>query len=390
MDKPQLPNRYTYLASKWKNRSITPEEAKEFAEWYNEGQEKEVFIPKNFAEDLNDLENSIYQDIKHKIYPVKQVSLWSNNIFLTRIGIVAAAAIVIMVMGISYFYYGNQIVDSKPQIAKQNDIAPGKDGATLTLSNGNKILISDALSGDIANEAGVQISKTADGQIMYTISSSGEDAEGRGGINTLSTTRGEQVQVRLPDGTLVFLNAESSLKYPTTFENTPQRQVFLTGEAYFEVAKDKLHPFIVRSAKQSIEVLGTHFNVNTYDNERSNTTTLIEGAVKISVNDQNKVLKPGQQATNNGADIAIQNVDVSEAVSWKDGYFDFTDADIQTVMRQFARWYNVEVVFDGPITKETFTGRVPRKWNLSQVLKIVKSSNSVKITVEGRRIMVRE
>lgn len=162
------------------------------------------------------------------------------------------------------------------------------------------------------------------------------------------------------------------------------------GEAYFEVKKDKMHPFMVRSAKQQIEVLGTHFNVNTYEDEGNNKTTLLEGAVKIMVNGQSRVLKPGQQAVNNGVDLTISNVDINEALSWKDGYFDFTDADIHTVMRQFARWYDVEVEFVGAITKETFTGRVPRKWNLNQVLKIVRSSNSLNITVEGRRVMVRE
>lgn len=301
-----------------------------------------------------------------------------------RLAIAVTLAGIVFGAGLFFFKYKSNTGNIDKYV---NGVSSGKKGATLTLANGQKILINDVLTGNIASQSGVKISKEANGQILYEITN---DKSGILEYNTLSTTRGEQAQVRLPDGTVAFLNAESSIKYPTSFSRLHKREVFLIGEAYFEVKKDKIHPFMVRSAKQQIEVLGTHFNVNTYEDEGNNKTTLLEGAVKIMANGQSRVLKPGQQAVNNGVDLTINNVDVNEALSWKDGYFDFTDADIHTVMRQFARWYDVEVEFVGVTTKETFTGRVPRKWNLNQVLKIVRSSNSLNITVEGRRIMVRE
>jgi ferric-dicitrate binding protein FerR (iron transport regulator) len=164
--------------------------------------------------------------------------------------------------------------------------------------------------------------------------------------------------------------------------------VELSGEAYFEVAHDPSHPFRVVTKKQTIEVLGTHFNINAYENELSTKTTLLQGAVRISANGRFKILKPGQQAAVNANEIELTDADPQEAIAWKDGFFEFTDADIETIMRQISRWYDVDVTYEGKITKETFTGRVSKFLSIKQVLALVQSPE-VHITYEGRRVMVK-
>ncbi len=310
----------------------------------------------------------------------KKAKLWPR--------IAVAASIVFAVLIGGYFYSKKQGLRSKDQgaLSIANDIAPGKNGATLTLANGQKILINDALAGDIANESGVRISKLANGQISYTVIAS--DSEGTQ-YNTLSTSRGEQVQIRLPDGTSVWLNAESSLTYPTSFAKLDKRLVTLTGEGYFEVAKDKAHPFRVDAAGQQVEVLGTHFNINSYADESAIRTTLLEGSVKVGQNGTGKVLKPGEQAVLKGAELTVLPVDVENAVAWKNGMFVFEDEPLYSVMRRVARWYDVEVVYDADVDQnKLYWGGVSRFDNVSQVLRKLELTEGIHFKIEGRRILV--
>ena len=297
----------------------------------------------------------------------------------------AAASIAIIIFTGGYLYFYTSSKNFRPNEIV-NDIAPGKNGATLTLANGQKIFINDALAGNIATQSGVSISKNASGQIIYEITDNGSN---NSEYNTLSTTRGEQTQVRLPDGTLVFLNAESSLKYPTSFKILNKRQVSLTGEGYFEVAKDKAHPFIVKTSKQEVEVLGTHFNINTYSSESNVRTTLLEGSVKISSSNNSKILKPNEQAVLTGdGNIKISEADAAVAVAWKNNQFMFDSENIQTVMRMVERWYDVDVEYVGDITDEKFWGGVSRFDNVSKVLKSLESTGKVHFKIEGRKIYV--
>jgi hypothetical protein len=302
----------------------------------------------------------------------KKIKLWA--------GVAVAAAIAIIIFGTGLFYNASQVPKDENFVV--NDVGPGRNGATLTLANGQKILINDALVGNIVIQSGVKISKSANGQIIYEITNSNSNEIA---YNTLSTTRGEQTQVRLPDGTLVYLNAESSLKYPTSFARLDERKVSLAGEGYFEVAKDKAHPFIVESNDQNVEVLGTHFNVNTYANEASVKTTLLEGSVKIN----NRILKPNQQAVLTNGQIKIQQVDVEHVVSWKNGNFLFEDEPLSSIMRKIERWYDVDVIYDKGInTEELYWGGVSRYDNVSKVLRKLALTGNIHFKIEGRRVTV--
>ncbi|ACU03171.1 FecR family protein [Pedobacter heparinus] len=300
---------------------------------------------------------------------------------------IAAAASIVLVLGSAVYFYNGRNEKAGSAEVLANDVAPGKNGATLTLANGQKILINDALAGNIATQSGVKISKTADGQIVYEITDNGAN---NSEYNLLSTTRGQQTQVRLPDGTLVFLNAESSLKYPTSFTGSGKRQVSLTGEGYFEVAKDKKHPFIVESSNQKVEVLGTHFNINSYADEPEVKTTLLEGSVNVFnlKGKYSKVLSPGQQAIVKGEDIKVGDADIDQAMSWKNGDFVFVGEDLKAVMRQVARWYDVEIGYQGNINSSGVVSTISRDKKLSQVLKALQINQGIHFKIEGRRVLV--
>lgn len=300
-----------------------------------------------------------------------------------------AAAVAVVVLGAGLFFY-QQVQRDKNEPAQnkfKNDVEPGGNKALLTLSDGKTIILEDAVNGRIGTEGGSVISKTADGQAVYK---SGVNAANNASpvMNTMSTPLGGTFHLVLVDGTGVWLNAGSSITFPAAFSGSA-REVKIQGEVYFEVAHNAAKPFRVLSNGQSVEVLGTHFNVSAYSNETVSKTTLLEGAVKITAAGLQSVLKPGQQSVLTAGKLKVTSVDTSEIIAWKDGYFDFTDADIHTVMREFSRWYNVDIAFAGPATKDTFTGRLPRSWSLAKVMKMMRSSGSIQLTVEGRRVMVR-
>ncbi len=317
-----------------------------------------------------------------------------------RIGVAAAIATIIFSTGI-WFYKANQ-TDNYNQAAMEQ-IAPGKQGATLTLANGKKIRLTDAKDGDLAKEAGVTITKSSDGQLLYNISDT-ESTSSNSKLpqyNTLSTGNGETYQVKLPDGSLVFLNAASSLTYQSSLANNPERRVELQGEAYFEIAKvyrpltngnteSKLVPFIVATARQEVKVLGTKFNINSYVDEKEVKTTLLEGSVQVSVNDDlaGTLLKPNQAsslAENNK--LTVQNVNATDAIAWKNGFFKFEDASVEAVLRQLARWYDVEIVYTGKMPYRLFTGEIYRNLSFGEALKIIGFAK-VKFKIQGKTIIV--
>lgn len=233
----------------------------------------------------------------------------------------------------------------------------------------------------------MSITKTANGQVVYTIADNNEAEANQ--FNTLSTAKGETYKVNLPDGTQVWLNAASSLTYPARFTST-NRKVTLTGEGYFEVAKDKAHPFIVGTDKQDVTVLGTHFNINAYTNESATKTTLLEGSVKVTADNQQQIIKPGQQAALRNGGIKVLEIDTELATAWKNNKFIFDGDDIQYIMRMVERWYNVEIVYDTYTANEKFYGGVSRYENVSEVLKSLESTGKIHFKVEGRKIFVRK
>jgi transmembrane sensor len=301
------------------------------------------------------------------------------------------AAAVILLFGVgTYMYISNQ--KEKPSVTQnnpiqvQNDVAPGGNKAILTLADGSKIVLDSAHQGTIAKESNATIIKTAEGKIEYQ---KGVDKVAVLAYNTMATPRGGQYQLTLPDGSQVWLNAESSITYPTAFTGK-ERKVSITGEAYFEVVHNAKQPFRVETGSQIVEVLGTHFNINAYNEEPTINTTLLEGAVRIESKavHTSLILKPGQQGqlAPNKLTIASEP-DVEQVMAWKNGLFNFNNADLPTVMRQLERWYDIQVTYQGYIPQFEFKGKLPMNLQLSQVLTILRKVE-VKYRIEGRKLIV--
>lgn len=311
---------------------------------------------------------------------------------------ITMAAVILVMISFSLFLY----LDRNQQVAEaliplKKDLEPGKDKATLTLANGTTISLDDAAYGDVAYEGNTTITKTADGQIKYVANNKARRPENTqtAAINTIYTPRGGKYRVVLPDGSRVWLNSESSLRYPTLFERS-ERKVTLTGEAYFEIATNKKVPFRVESNGQVVEVLGTHFNISSYENDAFVKTTLLEGSVRVIRNASGgkktvRLLKPGQQSLVDPAHsgITVENANMERAMAWKNGYFQFQNTSIEEVMREVSRWYDVEVVFPEKVPHEEFTGFISRKVKLSVVLKILEQGGGVSFSVQGRKVKVK-
>ena len=303
---------------------------------------------------------------------------------------VAATILLAAAMGI-YFYRLSQprLKASIHQTKMLADISPGGNKAILTLSNGRKISLTDLKLGNVGNEKGVVIKKTKDGQLVYQ----GTNSNGEIAYNSVETPKGGQYQLSLPDGTQVWLNAASTLKYPIIFSEK-ERVVQLTGEAYFEVAKNKGKRFVVSTVNQSIEVLGTHFNVNSYSDEVYTRTTLMEGSVQVrnSESGQTAVIRPGQQAlvSTDRSVVGIKDVDTDEAMAWKNGYFMFDEEPLESILRKVSRWYDVDIQYQNSDLKKRllFSGTLSRYNNVSKVLKKLELTDAVSFKIAGRIIIV--
>lgn len=297
-----------------------------------------------------------------------------------------AAVLTIVCTGVYFNYRSAKLPDAvKVEAQEKQDVKPGEFGATLMMANGRKINLADVSKGEIGRESGIIITKTEDGRLVYEID---ENVYDPNALNTLSTARGETYQVLLPDGSLVYLNAASSLTYTAALMQNGKRVVKLIGEGYFEVAKDKLHPFIVKTSRQEIEVLGTHFNISSYADDAVEKTTLLEGSVKLSALGNSKVLKPGQQARLYDGKIQINETDTDLAVAWKNNEFVVESENIETIMKMIGRWYNVEVVYIGEKTNQRFSGKVSRFDKISKVLEIVESTGEARFEVKERTVYV--
>lgn len=309
---------------------------------------------------------------------------WEERVYPMWRKLAAAACVLILLSIGLYRYYSQSAVEKLAPLATQPaGIGPGGQKAMLTLADGTQIELKAASQGEIATQPGISIRKTSDGQITYAIHAQKDNQGTLPVINTISTPIGGQYQLILPDGSKVWLNAGSSLRYPTFFAGS-ERSVELAGEAYFEVTPDKKMPFLVKSENQTVRVLGTHFNVNAYADEPSVKTTLVEGSVQVNA----QRLVPGQQAVLTEKRVAVREVDAEAETAWKNGEFVFNGEDLQTIMRMVARWYNIEVVYENPPGDLRYGGEVSRSKNLSDILKMLEATGDVKFKVEGRRVTV--
>lgn len=376
MDELNPPERISLIAKKWQEGTITELEKEAFEEWYA-GFEDVLEI--DSAESHEEAERRLYNLIARRgnIGP-KRGPKWPR---------VAAAAAILLSLGIGSYYYITK--PNQEQIAQiqVNDVVPGGNKAVLTLANGQHVVLTSAKNGRLAIQGNTEITKTADGNIVYNQTTGESAAISALTYNTVSTPVGGQYHLTLTDGTNVWLNAASSIKYPIAFTGG-ERKVEIFGEAYFEVAHNAAKPFRVRSNHQVVEVLGTHFNINSYADETATKTTLLEGSVKVTGSNGFKFIKPGQQAVLSGNNLSVAQADVEEAVAWKNGYFRFNDEKIASIMRKLSRWYNIDVSFEGKMLEEGFNGKISRYKNISQTLKMLEKTKAVHFKVEGRRVTV--
>jgi transmembrane sensor len=314
-----------------------------------------------------------------------------------RIHLLGSAAAILFFALLSGLFYLLQHQDAHfGKRLKSEDLAPGRNAATLTLSNGKKVFLSDMTNERFKEQNGVSIVKEKSGQLVYQIKAKAKT--NKLNFNTLSTANGQQYQVQLPDGTMVWLNAGSSLTYPTLFKNSHERVVMLKGEAYFEVASNRdfnghKNPFIVRTDREEVKVLGTHFNVNSYSDESEVKTTLLEGSIELNIKNGNYgriILRPKEQSSlilaNN--QVAVKLLDDAESeIAWKQGLFHFDHTQIKAVMRELARWYNVDVLYKGAIPNAFFTGEMYKNLSASQVLEGL-SYTGLHFTIKEHQIIV--
>ncbi len=306
---------------------------------------------------------------------------------LNRYGWAAASVLVMFAAG-AWFFLKQKQQPQKTTIALKNELHPGRQTALLTLSDGSTIVLDSVANGRLAIQGASTVIKLANGRLQYRPGTLADETETV--YNTIQTPRGGQYNITLPDGTAVWMNAASSIKFPTAFTGN-YRIVETSGELYFEVAKNATQPFKVMANNTEIDVLGTSFNINSYPDEASATTTLLQGSVIISGNGSRPVkIRPGQQAvvrgTSPGAEIK-EGANMEEVLAWKNGYFIFNRTDIQTVMRQIGRWYDVDVSYEGPVPSGGFVGKIPMHATASQVLKVLEEMD-VHFRIEGRRIIV--
>ncbi|SDD69739.1 FecR family protein [Mucilaginibacter pineti] len=372
------------ILTKYRLGTATKEEINFLETYYNTFELSEDLITDENEESYLQLKDSIKLAVDKRITPRAPAIVTSLRFAWVKY---AAAALILISLTIGGFLLVRK--NNKQQLAanEYKGIVPGSNKAMLTLANGKRIALDDATKGEIAKQAGITITKTADGQIVYQAArNTGSDEAFQ---NTISTPKGGQYKVILPDGTQVWLNAASSLSYPTLFKGN-ERMVTLNGEAYFEVTKNPAMPFRVKSGVQLIQVLGTHFNVNAYADESTIKTTLLEGAVKITAGANTSIIAPGQQTevnqTGEGA-IAKHQVDVDKETAWKNGVFSFAGDDIRSVMRQVCRWYNIDVVYGDNLPKEKYYGEISRNSSLGGIFRILELNN-VKFEVEGKTVKV--
>ncbi|MCX2452244.1 FecR family protein [Pedobacter sp. PLR] len=372
------------LADKWLKGTLTPKEKEILDKWYD----LETAEPLQWTggdESEEELNIRLFSNIKNGRQDTRVLKIrWS----------IAVAASLLLFYSIAYFYSpGTKDKNKKEQITNAGSIHPGTNKAILTLANGEKISLNDSISGQVALQSGMEITKTANGALVYEIVNSISNENAALQYNTIEAPLGGQWQVVLPDGSHVWLNAKSSLKYPVKFAGG-ERKVELHGEAYFEIAKVKGIPFRVQSNNQVIEVLGTHFNVNAYSDEASTITTLIEGSVKVSATFLNNklskdlILQPNEQSILSQKDVQVISVDAGSAIAWKNGLFLLEDEGLESIMRRISRWYDVEVVYKDVDKTIQFGGSVSRYENVAQVLDKLELAGGVHFKIEGRRIIV--
>jgi transmembrane sensor len=374
------------LALKWLKGTINDDERQQLEDWYNE-EPKESYLWKHDKDETslrNRIRKEIFQKIERQCNSLnEQRGAKRHRKHLYKY----AAAVAILLLGMWCVFDSDLLFSSDKSVAGIIDLPPGKEAAALVLSDGSVIRLDSVKDGEIAVQGNAVIYKTG-GEVAYSANS---DASSNKPVryNLINTARGNQYRLKLSDGTKVWLNSSSSLHFPTRFEGE-LRQVELQGEAYFEVAKNKHLPFRVKSGDINIEVLGTHFNVNAYNDEPYIKTTLLEGSVKVSKAGSSILIAPGEQAVVGGdipGVIAIK-VDVEKVMAWQKGFFEFDNTSLPEIMRQISRWYDIDVRFEEEeSTKIRYGGRISKTLNLNDILELLQA-NGILFALDDSMLIV--
>ncbi|GEP91851.1 FecR family protein [Chitinophaga terrae (ex Kim and Jung 2007)] len=334
----------------------------------------------SFPEAQQRVKQQVLQQIRPALRPVRRSAI------LVR----AAAVLLLLGGGVTWWYMNSrqQAAPSSVAVNSEKDISAGRNGALLTLADGKVISLDSLANGIVATQKGAN-AVLKDGSLSYE----GTAASGNTDLvyNTVTTPKGRQFQLVLPDGTHVWLNAGSSIRYPTAFAAN-ERKVSITGEAYFEVTGNALAPFRVSTKEHDeVQVLGTSFNISAYEDDNDSKTTLLEGAIRVSANQKSLLLQPGQQAkidrNKNGDLQLIANPDLGKVIAWKNGYFNFENTNLKDAMRELARWYDLEVVYEGEAPDIEFVGKISRSLSLKSALKVLERAG-VHFRLEGRKLVV--
>ena len=392
-------NHFQELLDKYLTGRMTEQERQQFSELLNVPEHKNrlaAIIDAELAEHAFDGEPdhntlaAIQENLYNNIQAEKERSA-TIIYYMKRLAV--AAVFIMMLSGVAWWLVSKK--PAQPEIVRENKVnkktplVPGGNKAILKLSDGTEIILDSAVEGTLVQQGQAKVIKLGDGQLSYQ---STDNTSAEPVYNTISTPRGGQYQLILADGSKVWLNASSSLRYPAFFSGK-ERKVELTGEGYFEIAKNATMPFHVQVNNMDVEVLGTHFNINSYTDEPAIRTTLLEGSVivKSAGRDQNSaILKPGEQAVLSGDNSPLtihHSPDLDEVMAWKNGLFQFKAADIKTVLRQAERWYDVEFEYKENIAAR-FSGQISRSANADQLLKILELTGKVKFEYQGKTIIV--
>jgi transmembrane sensor len=386
-------NRFDHLIYKYKRQLCSREELEELLDYLASGNhelelqaaiERQLMVEYANSEVEDQETEVIFGNIREKLTSTepkpKYKSIWW----------ISTAAAILIISGLGIFFYKNQLKSSATvHTARkiQPEILPGGNRAILTLANGKTISLTNALNGKLAQDGGISVSKTRDGQLVYAGHNEMPQAGKPNGLNTITIPRGGIYDIVLADGTHVWLNSGSSLAFPSSFSGT-ERQVQLTGEAYFEVARNG-KPFKVITATQTVQVLGTHFNIEAYQDEESVKTTLLEGSVKVIRKNEKVLLTPGQMSVNTQTQaLYVRQANLTEVMDWKSGLFIFDNENVAEVMRKVARWYDVEVEYKSNIGGKKLVGIVSRNTPIEELLDNVALAGKVKYKLEGRRIVL--
>jgi transmembrane sensor len=390
---PQEKEFYEDLLRRYLTNDCTPAEADELLRYLQQDDANRPLLREmkmQFDQELaaptavgGDWNGRIRQNLLQHSQPARVVPFYKK--WLPRV-----AAVLLLGTATLFYLQRKPSVDVTQAVAKSslknNDIPPGGNKATLTLSDGSTIVLNDVKDGKLTTQGNTTVIKLND-RIAYQPASAGK---GEVLYNTITTPRGGQYVLILPDESKVWLNSASSLRFPAAFTGAT-RNVTLTGEGYFEVAKNASMPFHVTVNRMDVEVLGTHFNIMAYENESAVRTTLLEGSVKLKGEKNEAVLHPGQQGivAKEGGTVTVQDdVNTEQVTAWKNGFFQFSQkTDLETVLRQMERWYDIDVAYEGKIQKREFWGKLPMNVGASEALKILETSG-VRFRLEGKKIII--